>query len=135
MAAVEPKAAERSLGELFGEMSGELSTLIRKEMELARVELKDEARQAGKAGGMLGVGAFTGYMAVVLLSFAAAWALSDALDNQPWAGFLILGALFGIAAAVLVQNGRKKLQEISLVPEQTVETLKEDMQWVKQQRS
>lgn len=135
MSSVEPKAADRSLGELFGEMSNELSTIVRKEMELARVELKDEARRMGRAGSALGAGAFTGYLAVLLLSFAAAWALSDALSNEPWAGFLIVGGLLGIVAVVLVQSGRQKLSEVNLVPDETVTTLKEDLQWVKEQRS
>jgi MFS family permease len=134
MAAVEPKAGEQSLGQLFGEMTSEVSNLVRKELELAKVEIKDEMAQAGKAAGALGAGAFAGYMAALLLSLAAAWALSDALE-APWAGFLIIGVLFAIVAAVLIQSGRKKLQEVNLVPEETVTTLKEDMQWVKEQKS
>lgn len=134
MSAVEPKAADRSLGELFGEMSAGLSALIRKEMELARVELKEEAVQAGKAGGQLGIGAFAGYLAVLLLSFALAWGLNDALDSS-WAGFAIVGLLYGIAAAVLLQQGRQRLKDLNPVPEQTVATLKEDIQWAKEQKS
>ena len=134
MATPEPKP-DRSLGELFGEMSSNLSTLIRKEMELARVELKDEARRAGKAGGMLGGAAFVGYLAVLLLSFALAWGLNDAFDNSGWLGFVIVGLVYGAVAAVLLAQGRNKLKEINPVPEQTVDTLKEDVQWVKEQRS
>jgi putative superfamily III holin-X len=135
MSSAEPKAADRSLGELFGEMSSNLSALIRKEMELARVELKEEAVEAGKAGGRLGGGAFVGYLAVLLLSFALAWGLNDAFDNSGWLGFAIVGVLYGIVAAVLLNQGRQKLKEINPVPEQTVATLKEDVQWAKEQKS
>ncbi len=133
MSSFEPK--EASLGELFGEMSSNLSALIRKEMELARVELKDEARQAGKAGGMLGAGAFVGYLAVLLVSFALAWGINDAFNNAGWLGFVVVGLLYGAVAAVLLEQGRDKLKDINPVPEQTVATLKEDAQWVKEQKS
>ena len=133
MSSFEPK--EASLGELFGEMSSNLSALIRKEMELARVELKAEARQAGKAGGMLGAAAFVGYLAVLIVSFALAWGINDAFNNAGWLGFVIVGLLYGAVAAVLFEQGRDKLKEINPVPEQTVATLKEDAQWMKEQKS
>ncbi len=133
MSSFEPK--EASLGELFGEMSSNLSALIRKEMELARVELKDEARQAGKAGGMLGAAAFVGYLAVLIVSFALAWGINDAFNNAGWLGFLVVGLLYAAVAAVLLEQGRDKLKDINPVPEQTVATLKEDAQWVKEQKS
>jgi uncharacterized membrane protein YqjE len=135
MSALEPKDSDRSLGELVSEMSSDLSALIRKEIELARVELKDEARQAAKAGGMLGGGAFVGYLAALLLSLSLAWGLNDAFDNAGWLGFLIVGALYAIASGALLAQGRNKLKEFNPVPEQTVETLKEDVQWVKEQKS
>ena len=135
MSALEPKDSDRSLGELVSEMSSDLSALIRKEIELARVELKDEARRAAKAGGMLGGGAFVGNLAALLLSLSLAWGLNDAFDNAGWLGFLIVGALYAIASGALLAQGRNKLKEFNPVPEQTVETLKEDVQWVKEQKS
>ncbi len=135
MSALEPKDSDRSLGELVGEMSSSLSELIRKEMELARVELKDEARRAAKAGGMLGGGAFVGYLAALLLSLSLAWGLNDAFDNAGWLGFLFVGALYAVASGALLAQGRNKLKELNPVPEQTVETLKEDVQWAKEQKS
>ena len=135
MSTMEPKAPDRSLGELLGEMTSSLSTLMRKEIELARVELKEEVRQAGKAGGMLGGAALVGYLGALLLSLALALGLSDALDADPWVGLLVVGVIaVGVAAFFGVQ-GRNKLQQIDAVPQQTVQTLKEDVQWVKQQTS
>jgi hypothetical protein len=122
---------DRSLGELFGDLSNDLSTLMRKEIELARIELKDEVKNAGRAGGMLGGTALAGYMALLLLSFAAAWALDEVMPTG-WA-FCIIGVIYAVVAAVLYMKGREELRKVNPVPEQTVETLKEDAQWAKQQ--
>lgn len=135
MSTMEPKAPDRSLGELLGEMTSSLSTLMRKEIDLARVELKEEVRQAGKAGGLLGGAALIAHMGALLLSLALALGLSDALDADPWVGLLVVGVIAVGVAAVLGAQGRNKLQQVDPVPQQTVQTLKEDVQWVKQQTS
>jgi hypothetical protein len=122
---------DRSLGELFGDLSNDLSTLMRKEIQLARIEIKDEMKNAGRAGGMLGGTALAGYMAFLLLSFAAAWALDEVMPTG-WA-FCIIGVIYAVVAGVLYLKGREELRKVNPVPEQTVETLKEDAQWAKQQ--
>lgn len=129
----EPLMPEASLGDLFGRMTSDFSTLVRKEMELAKVELKEEAKQAGKAGGAFGGAAVAGLMALILLSFALAWGLAEIMPEG--FAFLIVGVLYAIAAAVMFSSGRKKMQQVNPVPEQTVETLKEDAQWLRDQRS
>jgi F0F1-type ATP synthase assembly protein I len=129
----EPKAPEKSLGQLFSELTSDLSTLMRKEVELAKVETKEEVSRAGKAGGMLGGGAFAGYLALLFLSFALAWLLDEWMHTA--LAFLIVGLLYAVVAAVLVVRGRARLQSVNPVPQQTVETLKEDVQWAKAQRS
>lgn len=129
----EPKAPEKSLGQLFSELTSDLSTLMRKEVELAKVETKEEVSRAGKAGGMLGGGAFAGYFALLFLSFALAWLLDEWMHTA--VAFLIVGLLYAVVAAVLVVRGRARLQNVNPVPQQTVETLKEDVQWAKAQRS
>ena len=129
----EPKAPEKSLGQLFSELTADLSTLMRKEVELAKVETKEEVSRAGKAGGMLGGGAFAGYFALLFLSFALAWLLDEWMHTA--LAFLIVGLLYAVVAAVLVVRGRARLQNVNPVPQQTVETLKEDVQWARAQRS
>lgn len=132
---MDPNASDRSLGELLSEMTSGLSTLIRKEIDLARVEIKDEVRQAGKAGGMLGGAAFMAHLGGLVLALASGLALADALDLEQWLGLFIVAVIaFGVAA-VLGTQGRNKLKQINAVPPQTVQTLKEDVQWVKQQTS
>jgi len=129
----EAKQPEKSLGELFGEMTSEVSELMRKEVELAKVEIKEEVGRAGKAGGMLGGGALAGYLALLFVSLALALLL-DQVTNTALA-FFIVGLLYGIAAAVLIARGREQMKHVDPVPRQTVETLKEDAEWVKAQKS
>jgi len=125
----EAEPEQTSIGELIGEISDDLSKLFRQEVELAKVELKQEASKAGKAAGMLGAAGFAGYMTVLLLSFALVYALANVMDHG-WA-FLIVAVIWGIVGAVLFANGRKKAKDVSPMPTRTVETLKEDAQWLK----
>ena len=123
---------DASLGELFSNLTSDLGDLLRSEMELAKVEMKEEAVKAGRAGGMVGGAAAAGYLALILLAFAAAWGLAEVVDAG-WA-FLIVGVVVGAIAAVLARVGQQKLSEVNPVPEQTVETLKEDARWARAQK-
>ncbi len=120
---------DQSLGDLFSRVTSDISTLVRQELDLAKVEIKQEVRTAGKAGGLLGGGAFTGYFALLFVSVALALGLATFLPN--WLAFLVVGLLYGIAAAVLLSKGKKQLDHVDPVPHQTVDTLKEDVQWAK----
>lgn len=126
-----PAPQERSLGQLFGDLTGDMSELFRKEVELARVEVKQEVGRAGKAVVPGAAAAGAALLAVLMLSFAAAWGLAEIM--APGLAFLVVGVLYGIAAAVLFPKAKAQLQQISPVPEQTIETLKEDVQWAKNQ--
>jgi hypothetical protein len=127
----DPPGEEASLGELFSSLTRDLSTLVRSEMELAQVEIRQEVGKVGKAAGILGAGALTGYLALTLLSFSAAWGLAEVVDAG-WA-FLIVGLAVAVVAAVLAMTGRNRLQDIRPLPEQTVDTLKEDARWARAQ--
>jgi Putative Actinobacterial Holin-X, holin superfamily III len=111
-----------SVGELVGNVTRDLSTLMRQELALAQAELKAEARKTGKAAGALGGAGFAGYMAVLFLSICLWWALGNLIGNG-WSA-LVVGVLWGIVAAVLYANGRRKLREVNPTPERTVDTLK-----------
>jgi uncharacterized membrane protein YqjE len=130
---VQPAQPERSLGELFGDMTRDFSTLIRKEVELARTELKEEATTAGKAGAMLGGAAVVGLVAFIILAMTIAFALDAFLWR--WVSFLIVTVLLAAVAGVLASIGRKRLAAVNPTPQETVQTLKEDAQWLKEQRS
>ncbi|MGW6443176.1 phage holin family protein [Lentzea sp. NPDC055074] len=125
-----PPAPEReSLGELVGELAQDLSRLMRQELELAKAEIREEAKKAGKATGMLAGAGFAGYMAGVLLSLALVFALG-AVMPLGWSA-LIVAAVWGIAGFVLYNSGRAKLREVNPKPERTVESLKEDAEWAR----
>jgi uncharacterized membrane protein YqjE len=126
--ATQPKRPERSLGELLGEMSSELGTLLRKEVELAKVETREELSKAGKSAGMFGAAGLAGWLAVLFISLAAAWLLDQAINTA--LSFAIVGVVWAIAAFVLMRIGRRKLSEVNPLPE-TKETLKEDVEWAK----
>lgn len=132
MSSVQPPEADASLGELFAGLSSDMSSLLRDELSLAKVELKEEVTKVGRAGGMLGGAALAGYMTIVLLSFAAAWGLAEVMAVG-WA-FLIVAAAWAAAAGLLYLRGRDQLQSVHPKPEQTIDTLKEDVQWAKNQK-
>jgi len=123
------QVADTSIGDLIGNISDDLSQLFRQEVELAKVELKQEAAKAGKAAGMLGGAGFAGYLVVVLLSFALVAGLSNVMDPG-WAA-LIVAVLWAIIAGVLYLRGRRQLKTVEPMPRRTVDTIKEDAQWLK----
>jgi len=126
-----PDVSDVSVGQIVGDVASDLSTLMRQEIELAKAELTVEAKKAGKGAGMLGGAGYAGHMTALFVSLALSWALSDLLDFSWGWGFLIVAILWGIAAYVLYSKGRKQLKDVNPKPEQTVETLKEDVQWAK----
>ncbi len=126
-------AEERPLGQLMGDMVSEVGTLVRQEIALAKVETREELGKAGKAAGMLGGAAVAGHMAVLFLSFALAWLLNQAMNRA--LSFAIVGVLYAAGAGAFALGGRNQAKAIDPVPEQTVETLKEDVQWAKAQKS
>jgi hypothetical protein len=113
---------EVSLGQLVGDVTRDLSTLMRQELALARAELKQEASKSAKGAGALGGAGFAGSMAVLFLSIALWWALSHVVGHS-WSA-LIVAVIWGIVAAVLASLGRKKFREVNPTPERTVDTLK-----------
>jgi uncharacterized membrane protein YqjE len=132
-AAVTPDIDGRSVGDLLGKVTTDLSTLMRQEVELAKVEIKEEATKAGKASGMLAGAGAVGYLVLVFLALTLMFAL-DAVMPIGWAA-LITAVVLGAVAAVLFVVGRKQLQQLNPKPEQTIETLKEDVQWAKNRNS
>jgi uncharacterized membrane protein YqjE len=125
-----PREADRPIGELLRELGDEISTLVRQEIALAKVEIAEKTKPAVASAGMfggtalLGLGAF-GAVTTFLIALIALWV-------PVWASALIVTALYGAAAFVLAQTGKKKLHEAApLIPEQTAQTVKEDIEWAK----
>lgn len=118
-----PDVSEQSVGQLLGEVSRDLSTLMRQEVELAKAEIKTEVGKAGKGAGMLGGAGFAGYLFVLFLSFAAWWGLGHVVDIA-WAALIVAG-IWGVIAAVLAVTGRSSLKRLNPKPERTIDTSKE----------
>ena len=119
-----PDASLRSVGELLGDISTDLSTLMRQEVALAKAELKETAEHAKVAGGMFAGAGVAGHLALVFLSLALWWALGDLLDSLGWSA-LIVGLLWAIAAAVMAAMGRTRLRKATPVAPRTVDTAKD----------
>jgi uncharacterized membrane protein YqjE len=130
---VEPRQPEKSLGELIGEMTSDLSRLTRQEIQLAKVELQEEGRRAGRVGAMFAVAGAVALVGSIILTMSGSWLLDQWMPRA--LAFLIIAALLLIVAAVLISRARQEMKHINAVPQQTVETLKEDVAWAKAQRS
>jgi len=120
---IDRDVSRASLAELVGDVTEDLSTLMRQELELAKAEVKQEAVKTGKAAGMLGGAGFAGYMTLLFASIALWWGLANVMD-QGWAALIVTG-IWALTGAVLFLVGRRRLQEIHPTPERTAETVKE----------
>jgi uncharacterized membrane protein YqjE len=123
---------ERGLGELLKQLSEETTRLVRQEIELAKAELTQKTRQAGIGAGLFGAAGAVGFLALAALTTCLILALDAAMPA--WLAALIVAVVYGAVAAVLAMRGRAKVKQATPpVPEQTIETVKEDVQWAKTQ--
>ncbi len=122
---------ERSLGDLFSELMSETSTLVRQEVALAQVELTNKATKAGKNIGYLVVGGAVGYAAVLILLAAVVMILGNFIPL--WASALVVAVVVGVVAFMLISSALAELRKADPVPRETVESIKEDAKWLKDQ--
>jgi uncharacterized membrane protein YqjE len=121
---------ERPIGELLKQLSQETTTLVKQELDLAKAEVAQKGQQAGKGAGMFGGAGVMGFLALAALTAALIMAIDKAVPN--WAAALIVAAVYAAIAGVLALQGRNKVKEATPpVPEQAVESVKEDVQWAK----
>ena len=124
--------ADRPLGELLGELTRNLGLLIRQEIELAKTEIAQKAKHIGKDAIAIGVGAavaYAGFLGIV----AALVLLVVRMGAAPWVAALIVGAVFAFIGFLLIQRAGKDVAETDLTPRRTAETMKDNVQWVKEQ--
>lgn len=124
--------ADRSLGELFSELSRETSTLVRQEVALARTELTAKASQVGRDVGFLAAGGAVAYAGLLAIIAGIIILIGDLIDNM-WLSALIVGLIIAGIGYYLVQKGLSDLKNANLAPEQTIESLKENKEWVQEQ--
>jgi hypothetical protein len=121
---------EAPVGELIKQLSEQTSRLVRQELELARTELTIKGKRAGAGAGMFGGAGVLGLYALGALTAAVIAALSLAMDT--WLAALIVAVVYGAAAGIAALMGKRKVQEaMPPVPEESVESVKEDVQWTK----
>ena len=129
----DPQSAElreRSVGELLKQLANETTTLMRQELELAKAEMREKAGKAGPGFGMWGAAGAMALLALGSLTAFLILALDGAMPN--WLAALIVGLVYAAIAGLLYLRGKRKVDEAgSPVPEQAIETLKEDVQWAK----
>ena len=124
---------DRSISELVQLLTTQVSTLARKEVELAKLELSRKGKIAGIGGGMFGAAGVVAFLALGALTAALIMGLATVID-EGWIAALIVGAAYLAVAGILALAGRSRLRKASpLVPEQASESVKEDVQWVKTQ--
>jgi hypothetical protein len=121
----------RSLGELFSELSRETSTLLRQEVQLAKAEISQKVSKIGRDVAFLAVGGLTIYAGFLALLAALIIGLAEFMDG--WLAALIVGALVIAVGYFLVQKGINELRRVNPVPERTIETLREDKEWIQDQ--
>jgi hypothetical protein len=122
---------ERSLGQLFGDLSRQLSTLVRQEIDLARTEVTTKAGAATRDAALIGVGGALAYAGLLVLLGAVVLLLVQA-GLDAWLAALIVGILVAAIGGFLVMRGRSGLQNTDLAPTRTIETLKDDAEWAKE---
>jgi MFS family permease len=129
MAQAEPVYGDSIRGLIRGILM-DLRTLIREEIALARVEIREQAGRAKAAALSFGIAAGAIAFGGIFLLIAIATAIADLLDWPIWAGFFIVAALLTVCGFVMLTSGRKQLQNFHAVPTETVSTLKENSEWI-----
>ena len=126
----QPALRDQPISELVKDLASETSTLVRQEIDLAKAEMTERGQRAAKGAGMLGAGAVVGLLALGALTAVLIAALDLAMPT--WLAALIVTVVYAAIAGVLIQIGRKKVQEAAPpVPEETIDSVKEDVQWAK----
>ncbi|MEO7943498.1 MAG: phage holin family protein [Marmoricola sp.] len=126
-------SSTRSLGEIVGDITQDMSTLIRQEMDLATSEMKREVAKLGKGVGMFGGAGATGYLTLIFLSFALTYLLDNWMPVELAA--LLVALLWGAVTAALALKGRQEIKNANPDLPVTQQTLKEDVQWARTQKN
>jgi uncharacterized membrane protein YqjE len=125
---------ERSIGELFGELSQDMSLLVRQEVQLARLEIEQKASRVGGELGKIATGGLVAYLGALALAAALILVLTQVANIPAWASALLVGGVLAIAGFIMLQGGFRRIRNLDMTPRRTVETLKDDVQWAKEQR-
>jgi uncharacterized membrane protein YqjE len=122
---------DRSFSDVFQDIVRNLQEIVRSEVRLAKTEIREEAVKAKSSATLLGGGAVTGLFAVLFFLLTILYALVRVMPD--WAAAMVVGAVLAVIAGITLSAGTKQLKVIHPTPERTVETIKENVEWVKQQ--
>jgi hypothetical protein len=126
-----PERRERSVATLLSDLARDFSLLIRQEVALAKAEASEKVGQLGMGVGMMAAGGFVAFAGLIVLMFAGVYAL--ALVMEPWQAALIVGGVVTLLGLVLVFVGKSKLSADKLTPQRTIQSIKDDARWAKEQ--
>jgi TRAP-type C4-dicarboxylate transport system permease small subunit len=126
---------ERSIGELFGQLSQDMTLLVRQEVQLARTEMSDKLSRFTANLISVAAGGVVAYLGGLALVACVILALRDLANISLAVSALIVGAILAVIGWVMLQRGLKEMKRVDLAPRRTVESLKDDVQWAKEQRS
>jgi uncharacterized membrane protein YqjE len=130
-----PRAKEEpTVAELMGELSQDISLLVRQEFQLARTELGEKVSHVGASLATVVLGGFLAYVGGLALVAALILVLHDVAHISPWVSALIVGAVFAVGGFIAVKGGLTGLKRVDLTPRRTLDTLKDDIQWAKGQQ-
>jgi hypothetical protein len=122
---------DSSMAQLISGIVGDAQELVRKEIALARQEVREEINAAKSAGIKLGIAGAVLAVGGLLLVLAIAQGIADLLDWPVWAGYALVGVVLAIAGGILFSVGQRQIKDVHPVPERTVETMKENVEWIK----
>jgi len=125
-----PSVEEQSLGELVTTVTRDLSVLVHKEVELAKIEIANEAKKAGIGAGLLGGAGAVGFLSLIFLSIAAAFGISEGAGIDIWIGFICIGGLYLFGAGAFALLGITSFTRVN-PPARTIRTVKDDIEWAK----
>lgn len=124
---------EPSVAQLLGDLIGDAQTLIRKEFELARHEVRAEIDKARQGAMVLGIGAGIAAVGAIFLLLMVVYLLVEVFGLSFWLSFLIVGALLAIVGAVLLSTGSNRIKQVDPVPRETIDSVRKDVEWLKEQ--
>jgi len=126
-----PERRERSVASLLSDLARDFSLLIRQEVALAKAEASEKVGQLGMGIGMIAAGGFVAFAGLIVLMFAGVYAL--ALVMEAWQAALIVGGVVTLLGLILVFVGKSKLSADKLTPQRTIQSIKDDARWAKEQ--
>jgi uncharacterized membrane protein YqjE len=124
---------ERSIGELLGQLSQDMALLVRQEMELAKTEINEKLTRAVREVTSLVAGGLVAYLGMLTLVATLILVLHEGAGLAAWVAGLIVTAILAIAGFILLRGALRGLKRIDPTPRRTVETIKDDIQWAKEQ--